>query len=94
LGIDHWHLRVREREKNNVCTLRGFSCVQHFETTPPGPHPGLAARVQPDNNTDPAVPKIESVSAALRSEPDHRACFSLQPAKIDIFIGVNARGQI
>jgi hypothetical protein len=34
------------------------------------------------------------VSAALRAEADHRTRFSLQPAKIDIFIGVNARGQI
>jgi hypothetical protein len=34
------------------------------------------------------------MSSALRAEADNRARFSLQPAKIDIFIGVNACGQI
>ena len=93
-GVDYWHLRVREREKNNVCAPRGFCCVQYFETTPPGPHPGLAARVKPDNDADLAVPKVECVRAALRAEADHRARFALQPAKIRVFVGVNARGQI
>jgi hypothetical protein len=32
------------------------------------------------------------VSAALRSETDYGARFSLEPAKIGILIGVNARG--
>jgi len=41
-----------------------------------------------------ATLEIERVSAALRAETDDCTRFSLQPAKIDIFIGVNSRGQI
>src|SRR3981189_915178 len=36
--------------------------------------------------------QVERVRASLRAEADDRARLSLQPAKIDIFIRVNARG--
>jgi hypothetical protein len=54
----------------------------------------ICCQGKPNDYVHPAVTKIHGVRATLRSEPDHRARFSLQPTKVSVFIGVNACGQI
>ena len=88
------HLRVRKRQKKNIRAPRRFRCAEHFETAPSGAHPGLAPRIKPDDYLNSAVLEVEGVRASLRTEADHRARFALQPAKIGVFVSVNASGQI
>jgi hypothetical protein len=88
------HLRVWKRQENYVSALRRFECVQNFETAAPGADTRFATRIKPDNYLNPLVPEIECVCSTLCTEANHRACFSLQPTEIGIFVGVNARGQI
>jgi len=87
-------LRVREREKNNVPASRSFGCVKHFETASSGAPTGFASTIKTNDDRNAGTLEIERVSAALRAEADDCTRFSLQLAKIDIFIGVNSRGQI
>ena len=92
--VDFRHLTVWKRQENNVSASRRSGGVQNFETTAPGADARFAAGIQPDDYVNPAVPKIEGVSATLCAETNHCACFSLQPAEIGVLVGVNARGQI
>jgi len=74
---------------------RAASAVSNtFETAPRGTPARPAGRIQTNDDSNAAISEIKSVSAALRAEADYCTRFSLQPAKIDIFIGVNTRGQI
>jgi hypothetical protein len=75
--INSWHLRVREREKNNVRAARSFGCVKHFETALSGAPAGFASTIETDDDRNAATLEIERVSAALRAEADHRARLSL-----------------
>jgi len=83
-----------KRQKNNVAASHCFQGVEHSKPASPSTRARLAAGIKPDNYVHPAVPKVESVRTALRAEADHCARFPLQPAKIGIFVGVNASGQI
>jgi hypothetical protein len=65
-----------------------------FDTAAPGASARFTTWIEPDNYVKPAVPEIVSVCSTLCAKPDHRACFSLQPSKIGVFVGVNTRSQI
>src|SRR6266487_1216822 len=92
--INSWHFVVWKRKKNDVSLLRGPGCVQNFKTATSGTAARFATRVEPDNYINSTVPEIEGVCSTLCAEPNHCTCFSLQPAEIGVFIGVNTRGQI
>jgi hypothetical protein len=89
--VNHRHFRIWQREKNDICATHSLGCIDNFKTGAPRRHARFAFAIQPNDDGDPAVAQVQCVRVALRAETDHSARFSLEPAKVAVFIGVNAR---
>jgi hypothetical protein len=89
--IHHGHFRIGQRKKNNVASPHCLGCSENFKALAPRRRARFTFAIKTNDDGNATVAQVQRMRAALRAKTDHGACFFFEPAKIDIFICVNAR---